>query len=43
MRTIRFPSRIVPTACHQFIPPAIRPDASMYVGIHTLIATHSDT
>ena len=28
-RTIRFPSRIVPTACHQFIPPAIRPDASM--------------
>ena len=27
--TIRLPSRMVPMACHQFIPPAIRPDASM--------------
>jgi hypothetical protein len=27
--TTRFPSRIVPRACHQFMPPAIRPEASM--------------
>ena len=27
--TIRLPSRIVAMACHQFMPPAIRPDASM--------------
>ena len=40
--TIRLPSKMVPTACHQLIPPAINPDASMYVGMHTLMATHSD-
>ena len=27
--TMRLPNRMVPTACHQFIPPAIRPEASM--------------
>ena len=27
--TIRFPSRIVPIACFQLMPPAISPDASM--------------
>ena len=29
-------------ACHHAMPPAISPEASMYVGMHTLIATHSD-
>jgi hypothetical protein len=27
--TIRLPSRMVPIACHQFMPPAISPEASM--------------
>ena len=27
--TIRLPSRMVPMACHQLMPPAIRPEASM--------------
>ena len=27
--TIRLPSRMVPIACHQFMPPAIKPEASM--------------
>ena len=27
--TIRLPSRMVPMACHQLMPPAMRPDASM--------------
>ena len=33
------PRKIVSTACHQFIPSAIRDDASMYVGMqaHMLI------
>lgn len=29
--TIKLPSRIVPTACFQFIPPAINDDASINV------------
>jgi hypothetical protein len=28
-------------ACHQFMPPAIKPDASIYVGIQTLMPIHS--
>ena len=40
--TITFPSKIVPIACFQLMPPAINPEASMYVGMHTLIATHKD-
>src|SRR5262249_43299331 len=31
--TITLPNRIVNTACHQLIPLAMRPDASMYVGM----------
>ena len=31
--TIVLPSRIVTSACFQFIPAAISPDASMYVGM----------
>ena len=27
--TIRLPNRIVPIACHQFMPPAISPEASI--------------
>jgi hypothetical protein len=33
---------MVSKAWIQLMPPAINPDASMYVGMHTLIATHSD-
>src|SRR5580765_2473918 len=32
-RTIVFPRRIVTSACDQLMPDAIRPDASMYVGM----------
>jgi hypothetical protein len=39
--TMMLPSRIVKIACFQLIPPAINPDASMYVGMHTAIDTHS--
>ena len=35
MRTISLPSRMAPTACHKFMPPAMRPEASMK---QTLIA-----
>src|SRR4051812_44530714 len=31
--TTRLPRKTVSTACHQFIPWSIRPDASMYVGM----------
>ena len=27
--TMRLPSRMVPMACHQLMPPAIKPEASM--------------
>src|SRR5579859_583804 len=36
-RTIVFPTRIVRSACHQFIPVPMRPDASMYVGMQCAI------
>ncbi len=39
--TIRLPSRIVPTACFQFIPPAINADANMYVVTSIDIENHS--
>src|ERR1700740_862718 len=42
INTIRLPSRIVAMAWYQFMTPAIRPDASIYVGMHTLMATHSE-
>ncbi len=29
MSTIRLPSRMVPMACHQLMPPAMSPEASM--------------
>src|SRR5689334_14651103 len=32
---MRLPSAIVPIACHQFMPPAMSPLASMYVGMQT--------
>ena len=37
---ITFPAKIVNTACHQFIPSPISPDASRYVGMHAAIDTH---
>ncbi len=42
INTIRFPRKIVVTAWAQLMPPAINPDASMYVGMQTLIATQRD-
>src|SRR5262245_41250319 len=33
IKTIVLPSRIVISACHQFIPALINPDESMYVGM----------
>ncbi len=39
--TIRLPRPIVSRACHQFIPTAIRPPASMYVGMQCAIEIHS--
>src|SRR5437868_14967335 len=41
MRTTVLPSRIVSMACHQFIPASIKPPASVYVVITTLIPIHS--
>src|SRR6185295_9495450 len=41
MRTMVLPRRIVTSACDQFIPDAIRPDASMYVGMQWAMLTHS--
>jgi hypothetical protein len=40
--TMRFPSMMVSTACHQFMPPSTSPAASMYVGMQTDSPTHSD-
>ncbi len=40
-RTITFPMRIVPSACHQFIPAEMSPDAIMYVGMQCAIEIHS--
>src|SRR5689334_8599059 len=39
-RTMVLPRKIVSTACHQLIPSAIRPDASMYVGTQADIEIH---
>src|SRR4051812_29400059 len=39
--TIALPKKIVSTACHQFIPPPISDDASMYVGMQADIETQS--
>jgi hypothetical protein len=39
--TIIFPSRMVINACHQFMPAAIKPDASIYVGMQCAIAIQS--
>src|SRR5688572_1289677 len=39
--TIVLPKRIVISACHQFIPDEIKPDASMYVGIQCAIEIQS--
>src|SRR5207237_4026661 len=41
MRTMVFPRRIVMSACDQFMPDAMRPDASMYVGIQCAMLTHN--
>src|SRR5438094_6122374 len=38
-RTIVLPRRIVKSACFQFMPEAMRPDASMYVGMQCAILT----
>ncbi len=35
--TMTFPSITVKTACQALMPPATRPAASMYVGMHTLM------
>jgi hypothetical protein len=39
--TIVLPSRIVNSACFQFIPCAMRPEASMYVGMQCAIEIQS--
>src|SRR5437763_2816746 len=41
MSTITLPRRIVVIACHQFIPCDIKPDASVYVVITTLMPIQS--
>src|SRR5262250_682005 len=38
--TIRLPRAMVNSACHQFIPLAIKPPASMYVGMQCAIEIH---
>jgi hypothetical protein len=35
------PRPTVSSACHQFIPDAISPDASMYVGMQCAMEIHS--
>ncbi len=40
-RTMRLPRKMVSTACHQFMPESIMPEASMYVGTHADIEIHS--
>ncbi len=39
--TNTFPRKTVKSACFQFIPPAIMPLASMYVGMLTLMEIHN--
>src|SRR3954467_3045145 len=39
--TIMLPKKTVRTACHQFIPPSMSEEASMYVGMHADMLTHS--
>ena len=39
--TIVLPSRIVMSACHQFIPAEMSPDAIMYVGMQCAIEIQS--
>jgi hypothetical protein len=39
--TIVLPRPIVSSACHQFIPEASRPPASMYVGMQCAMEIHS--
>src|SRR6478672_606273 len=39
--TTTLPRNTVSTACHQFIPWSINPDASMYVGMQADIEIHS--
>src|SRR3954471_17670591 len=39
--TIALPRKIVRIACHQFMPPPIRDDASMYVGMQADIEIHN--
>src|SRR5262249_17768754 len=41
INTIVLPSRIVTSACDQFIPAVMRPDASMYVGMQCAMLTQS--
>ena len=38
---MRLPRKIVSTACHQFMPPPMSDDASMYVGMHADMETQS--
>src|SRR5687768_1937971 len=38
--TIALPRKTVRTACHQLIPPSMRLDASMYVGMQADMLTH---
>src|SRR5207249_9187913 len=38
--TIVLPRRMVMSACHQFMPVVIRPDASMYVGMQCAMLIH---
>ena len=39
--TIVLPSRIVSSACHQFIPALISPDDNMYVGMQCAMLIQS--
>jgi hypothetical protein len=41
INTIVLPSRIVNSACHQFMPALINPDDSMYVGIQCAMLIQS--
>ena len=40
-RTMTLPTRMVTSACHQFMPAPMSPDASMYVGMQWAIEIHS--
>src|ERR1700751_4918792 len=40
IKTIKLPRKTVRMASHQFMPPPISEDASMYVGIHADIEIH---